>query len=141
MYSQPNQNVTMIDDLPDLSDLESNGAQQQFQSHEGEIQDPKYSKYIRSRMNTAAPESGMAPYNPPPQSSLQPSYPPQQHYQQQEEIRRPSRDSPTCIEIADHVMSCPICSKFYKNDNSVYIIAIVVMAIITILLLKRVLDL
>jgi hypothetical protein len=54
---------------------------------------------------------------------------------------RPPVGSPTCLEIADHVGSCPICSRFYKNDNTVYIIAIVILAIICILLLKRVLNL
>jgi hypothetical protein len=39
------------------------------------------------------------------------------------------------------VGSCPICSRFYHNDNTVYIIAIVILSIICILLLKRVLDL
>nr|QBK85379.1 MAG: hypothetical protein LCIVAC01_01880 [Iridovirus LCIVAC01] len=45
-----------------------------------------------------------------------------------------------CIDIAEHVKDCPICSKFYKRDNALYIIVIVVLAIITILLLKRVLN-
>ena len=51
-----------------------------------------------------------------------------------------SANSPSCLEIADHVSNCPICSRFYKNDNTIYIIAIVVLLIICILLLKKCLD-
>ena len=47
----------------------------------------------------------------------------------------------SCLLVADHINSCPICSKFYNNDKTIYIIAIVVLAIICILLLKKVLNL
>ena len=46
-----------------------------------------------------------------------------------------------CIDVHDHVQSCPICSRFFKNENTVYIIVIIILAIICILLLKRVLNL
>jgi hypothetical protein len=26
---------------------------------------------------------------------------------------------PNCIQIAEHIRDCPICCKFYKNDNTV----------------------
>ena len=48
--------------------------------------------------------------------------------------------SPTCIDIANHIASCPICSKFYNNDKTIYIIAIILLALICILLLKKLLD-
>lgn len=47
---------------------------------------------------------------------------------------------PSCLEFADHVQACPLCSKFYNNDKTIYIIAIVILAIVCILLLKRVLE-
>ena len=50
-------------------------------------------------------------------------------------------NSPTCLNVADHIANCPICSKFYNTDNTVYIIVIVILAVICILLLKRVLEL
>ena len=151
MYAQQNKrNVTMIDDLPDLEDLESRqgihgwspnmmGVGQhvpfQHQGPPGGIPD-KFRKFIRPNMGPPRPESGMAPYGggPPPQQEF--FAPPQQ-----EAPMRPPAGSPTCLEIADHVGSCPICSRFYKNDNTAYIIAIVILAIICILLLKRVLNL
>lgn len=49
-------------------------------------------------------------------------------------------DDITCIMVANHIKDCPICSKFYNNDNSVYIVCIVLLAIICIILLKRILE-
>ncbi len=67
--------------------------------------------------------------------------PPQEYLNQENSQPQYSQNSPTCLEIASHVKSCPICSRFYNNDNTIYIIAIVILSIICILLLKRVLDL
>jgi hypothetical protein len=49
--------------------------------------------------------------------------------------------TPSCLEIHSHIMDCPICSRFFKNDNTVYIIVIVILAIMCIMLLKKVLNL
>lgn len=161
MYDQPNKtNVTYIKDLPDLEDLESHGGMHgsmqygppgmnnqqnmmgigehvpfQHRGPPGGIP-AKFQKFIRTPMGSPPPESGMSPYHAPS---------PQQEFftppQQDETPMRPAADSPSCLTIADHVGNCPICSKFYKNDTTVYIIAIVILAIICILLLKRVLNL
>ena len=48
--------------------------------------------------------------------------------------------SPSCLDVAEHISKCPICSKFYNTDKTIYIIAIITLAIICILLLKKVLD-
>lgn len=45
----------------------------------------------------------------------------------------------SCIEIAKHIKSCPICSKFYDTDKSLYIIVIIILLIFCILLLKKIL--
>jgi hypothetical protein len=45
-----------------------------------------------------------------------------------------------CVDIAKHIQDCPICSRFYNNDKTAYIIAIVVLSIVCLLLLKRVLN-
>ncbi len=52
----------------------------------------------------------------------------------------PMNNSPSCLEIADHIPNCPICSKLYESDKTIYLIAIVVLAMICIILLKKVLD-
>lgn len=46
-----------------------------------------------------------------------------------------------CVDVANHISSCPICSKLYNNDKSMYIIVIIILSILVILLLKRVLEL
>lgn len=46
----------------------------------------------------------------------------------------------SCRNVVDHIQDCPICSKFYNNDVTVYIVIIVVLIIICLLLLKKVLD-
>jgi hypothetical protein len=43
----------------------------------------------------------------------------------------------SCIEIAKHIKDCPICSKFYDTDKSLYIIIIIILIIFCILLLKK----
>lgn len=45
----------------------------------------------------------------------------------------------SCIEIAKHIKSCPICSKFYDTDKSLYIIVIIILLMFCILLLKKIL--
>lgn len=46
----------------------------------------------------------------------------------------------SCLQIAEHIKSCPICSTLYNNDRTMYIIAIIVLSIIVIILLKKALE-
>ena len=46
----------------------------------------------------------------------------------------------SCIDVAEHIATCPLCSKFYKCDNTIYIVTIVILVIICLILLKKVLD-
>ena len=46
----------------------------------------------------------------------------------------------SCIDIARHIKSCPICSRFYDNDKSAYIIGIVFLLVICIILLKKIVE-
>ncbi len=147
---------TLIDELPDLEDLESVGARhlssgiRPSRSHSQEQRpdpnDPRFTKFIRDN------------YHPPQQSGmyrketvLQEDF---THEQQQQYSSPPPPppppspprlynlppNSPSCLDVAEHVATCPICSKFYNNDRTPYIIAISVLLIICMLLLKRVLD-
>jgi hypothetical protein len=45
-----------------------------------------------------------------------------------------------CLDVANHVKSCPICSKFYDNDKTIYVVAIIILVIICIILMKKVLE-
>ena len=161
MYNNQNRNFTLIDELPDLEELESNGMNQEMNRQPN--RDPhtfgkplhfanqetqeKFKKFIRPSMGEAIKESGMGrEYNQTQQTEFFSTPPPQEYLNQeksQPQYPHPqySQNSPTCLEIASHVKSCPICSRFYNNDNTIYIIAIVILSIICILLLKRVLNL
>lgn len=138
--------VTMINELPELNALENgpmmgvgaydNTAQHQFPAHGAGLpphENDQYSKFIRSshRMN---PQSGMG-------SMIEQEYQPEMAMieppQPKEHSYQPMYN---CLDIANHVQQCPICSRFYNNDRTVYIIAIVVLSIVCLLLLKRVLD-
>jgi hypothetical protein len=47
----------------------------------------------------------------------------------------------SCIDVANHIAQCPICSQLYKNDKSIYMIAIIILSVVCLLLLKKVLEL
>lgn len=138
-----NHNITMVDDLPDVEDLERSGNYQgrieQQIMNRPELQDDKYQKYIRSsyRMNS---QSGMQGLNSPYDN---PHFSMQQQAMQQPPVQQPPPYQDhyiNCLDISRHIQDCPICSKFYSNDKTVYIIVIVLLSIICLLLLKRVLN-
>ena len=138
-----NPHVTMIDELPDLEDLE--GVGDNVQMNRPNPQDDRYQKHIRAthRLN---PQSGMDRnmegygsnnfVNTQNNEMIKQTPPPQ-------EIpvinQPPNHMAIHCIDISKHIQECPICSKFYHNDKTIYIIAIVVLSIVCLLLLKRVL--
>lgn len=129
---------------------------------------PETAKYIRGSYHMN-PESGMTnrpnmpmnrpmnrpmninPINPmrenmmPPEEIEEEILLPQQkrkHENYRENFSSENKDplSYNCVDIAKHIQNCPICSRFYNNDHTAYIIAIVVLAIVCLLLLKRVLN-
>lgn len=53
---------------------------------------------------------------------------------------REYRDDFNCIDVANHIKNCPICSKFYDNDKSMYVVAIIILIIICIILARKVLE-
>jgi hypothetical protein len=91
-----------------------------------------------------------------------PQTPPSHQYQQQPPSMYPSNSTPikeafsentppptterppimsSCIDVNDHIMACPICSKYYQNYTSVYIGIIILLGfIILIFLLKSILE-
>jgi len=46
-----------------------------------------------------------------------------------------------CNSIADHIEQCKICSRYYDNDNSIYMVIIVILLVICALLTRKVLNL
>lgn len=166
MNSSYQQNVTYIEDLPELDDLEGPlPFQPAVRSHIKESRYPgnilppgeseKFQKYIRSGY-APPPESGMnhMQHGPPSNNHMQHGPPannhmqhgPPEYYKEGQEggdgfklITMPE-NSPSCLDVQNHILNCPLCSKFYNNDKTVYVIAIVLLAVISILLLKKVLD-
>lgn len=156
MNSSYQQNVTYIDDLPELDELEGpRPIQPALRSHikdsryngasmlpPGEIE--KFQKYIRGG-HAPPPEAGMnhVEHGPPP-NNIQ--LPPPEYYKEGHEggdglkIITMPENSPSCLDVQNHILNCPLCSKFYNNDKTVYVIAIVLLSVISILLLKKVLD-
>jgi len=155
-------NVTLIENLPELQDLEN---------YENSIIPPeqamKVDKFIRRNQVSFSPQSGMGSihhsphhldknnlqyqeysqeYSPQYHSPDSPKkyhieqYPPSRVKEEVKTIDMP-KNSPSCLDVAEHIMNCPLCSKFYHNDNTIYIITIIVLVIIVVLLLKKVLDL
>ena len=145
---------TPIDQLPELSDLErgaavSGGGYGGMQQQHGappsmsQILPPgmarKYKGVIRDS-HAIHPDSGMGRY----QHSQGVGPRMEQYIQEEAEEGGGRRIDPlhdiSCLQIAQHVHECPICSKFYNNDKSVYVVSIVILAIVCLLLLKRVLE-
>lgn len=41
-----------------------------------------------------------------------------------------------CVDVANHTRNCPVCSKLYNNDRSIYILIIGLLALICVILFK-----
>ena len=137
------QNVTPINMLPDLEDLETNLPPQQpsdnlYHSQQNILspeQMDKYKKAIRTP-HQVPKEAGMTSE----------SY---YHYGGYEEPYSENKittynmpeNTPSCLEVAEHIVNCPICSQLYKNDRTIYIVIIVILTIVCLLLLKKILNL
>lgn len=119
--------VTMLEDLPDAQQL------MEEQPDNRGLNDNQYKKFIRGS-HSLNPDSGMINEpQPPPMQYREPIPPPPP-------MEHPREHFFNCIDIANHIQGCPICSKFYKNDNIIFIAIIVFLVIFCLLLLKKVLN-
>lgn len=162
--NQQNGNVTMIEDLPDIEELDNNSQQMELNGLNmiPASESSKFQKFIRNNNNHNFHESSgmnnnrmIQSYNPYKvgynNNMNQGSYidsinvPNYQYPNVNQPFYEPYENvkmNPTnCLDVADHATNCPVCSKLYNNDKTVYIITIVILSIICILLLKRILDL
>lgn len=160
-------NVTMIDDLPYLEDLE----RQSYINGVPPAELKQVSKFIRDTAYNPPNESGMGNHSqqfshPPSRYQKQPSQ--QQHMQaptkpqqqsqsqmimieqnidpdfmrqQQQQQQMHKILSLSCIDVAEHTSNCIVCSKLYNTDTSLYIIVISILLLVSAILFKKVLDL
>jgi hypothetical protein len=147
MYRSNNpQYTTPIEELPDLEELERPMQQHPMRMNRKLDIVPnseKYEKFLRNNY-TPPDESGMN-YREQPQEMYMPNMPNMSmgyidQQPQYKEMLYDGRGEPSCIQIANHISNCPICIKFYNNDKTLYILAIVILAIFCILLIKKVLN-
>lgn len=138
-------NVTMIDDLPELEEGKDmmmptiRGIRPTVSPHQMQNQQPMMMHPERNAVRVPLYEDESSFEHPPPQ--MQPR--PQPHMGFISDVRNKFEDEKRriyCIEVAEHISSCPICSKFYNVDKTPYILAIVILSIVCIILLKRVLS-
>ena len=67
----------------------------------------------------------------PSRQRLPPPQPPVEHYE-------PPRM--TCADVFDHIGNCPVCSRIYQHDNTIYMIIIGVLTLALVVLMKKILD-
>ena len=155
-------NVTMIDDLPYLEDLE----RQSYINGVPPAELKQVSKFIRDTAYNPPNESGMGNHSqqfshPPSRYQKQPQPKPQQQsqsqmimieqnidpnfmrqqQQQQQQQQMHKILSLSCIDVAEHTSNCIVCSKLYNTDTSLYIIVISILLLVSAILFKKVLDL
>lgn len=150
------QQVSMIDDLPELEQVESRYAPSENYSVSdkvvslgiNEMEQPRIrgirekmvlheGSGMRSNYSDRLPGMAMAENTQRPDASQDLSYiQPQVRGEVIEHMEMPYLD---CRNIYDHISKCPICAKLYKQDNTMYIIFIAILIIACALLLKRVL--
>ena len=159
--------ITLIEDLPSLDDLEipKSAGMSMIPPNESN----KYQKFIRNNGYTTPNQSGMGPtgkhqnlkiIQPPPLEE-----PRQNFYFEPEEEYQPynaqrvyeNYDTPplplkqshshidritghSCVDVAEHTINCLVCSKLYANNNTIFILIIVFLAVVNLLLLKRILE-
>ena len=151
-----NKNITFIDDLPYLDQLENKPSMiNMIPPDKTQI----IRKFIRNNNYDPPFESGMMVQQQalPPQNFNDDDYIQQKTYQKHNNNfdEEKSYDHPptpplppiknyyqelSCISVAEHTANCVVCSRLYENNNTIYIVTIILLSIICILLLKRVLN-
>lgn len=46
----------------------------------------------------------------------------------------------SCIQISNHIRDCPICSRLYQSDKTIYLLTIFFLLAVCLLLIKKILD-
>jgi hypothetical protein len=149
----PYQKVTFLEDLPDVNDFETTRdyGENNHSMQSAHPQRPNINtqtRFIRKSAQPMYPESGMVNI---PSSNMildpaeeheEPVTHSNNHPQTvASEILEPFTPSCqiNCQDVYFHIDSCPVCKKFYKQDNTLYLVIIAVLLLICALLLKKIL--
>jgi hypothetical protein len=153
----PYQKVTYLEELPDIDEVDGGDSNSRPNTNMTQQQAQMSKRFIR-HAPSMFPESGMV---------LNPSESVSYNNNSEENMNNPGtiqnnifRNSPiiempnnmsqqmqmqmqppvmTCQDIFYHIESCPLCTKFYKHDNTMYLITIAILVLVCALLLKKVL--
>jgi hypothetical protein len=126
-------NVTRIEDLPELSSIENN--------ERAEHHDKINKKFIRASQELHG-DSGMTMSN-----STAGMVNQNRNYQSEYDVpyyNQALQDYPSpvsqisCINVSDHVKNCNVCGRLYRSDNVGYIIAIILLVLVCLLLLRKI---
>lgn len=145
----PYQKVTYLEDLPDIEEVDH--AQPAVMAPE---QSKISKRFIRNTSNNVHEMSGMSRNSsvpiyeenniqmPPPEAMIvNPRFnPPQNQIIEYPQQAPPMPMQFSCQDIYYHITDCPMCKKFYKNDNSIYLIIIAILVVFCAILLKKVLE-
>jgi hypothetical protein len=134
------QKVTFLEDLPDLEQLSENEEKAKRFIRDGVQINPNSGMYPVSnptRMNVQAAALGTPPGVQPLNYHIVDMPPPPS----QQILQSPQQQCViSCYDVYEHIENCPICRKFYKQDNTVYLVIIAILALMCALLLKKVLN-
>ena len=140
----PYQKVTMIEDLPELDQIDVNSQSIAQPPDSGR----KLGRFIRQTNQNMPPESGMqmyaqaynedSEYGIP--TAMDQSMGPQYRPKIMESYGGGGPMTITCQDVYGHAKECHICQRFYKTDNTMYIIIIAILIITCALLAKKVLN-
>jgi hypothetical protein len=129
-------NVTYVNDLLDLNDVPSDYDKKIIQEND---ERSNYTLPIKAKIRNNvdyryAVNGGMN--EPEPEYIMGPRVVQRHH----EQIEPAPIFRINCIDIANHISGCPICSKLYGDDKTPYMIVIVLLVVVCIILLKKVID-
>jgi len=134
----PYQKVTFLEDLPDVGDMDDSNPRGNLNPTQTQLS----RRFIRKSHSSIHPESGMAP-------------PSHESFRTDDHDHNPERETevisiaptalsngcqPTCQEVYYHIQSCPLCTKFYKTDNTIYLGIIFVLLLVCAVLAKKLLS-
>ena len=80
------------------------------------------------------------------QHSTQPAPQKNKKIEKEDYVRKPNVENfdsgPTCIAVADHILMCPICSKFYNKsgDKNILLIFIAFLCALLVIAVKKIFD-